>query len=418
MLSEIYHRALASDAQMQAAEATYRAQEQNRPLALAPLLPQVSFNLGYAEGRQRLTGQRFGMPTSAVERGTTQQDSLSIRQVLYRHDLYVALRRAESEVARARAVRDAAHQDLILRAARAYFDVLQARDDKRLAVQERSAIRRQWEQAQARFEVGLGSVVETQETRAAYDLASVREIDANNVLLDRMEALSVITGSRHHRFGSLAQDLPLPHPDPADIEQWVEKALEQNLEYLVRTYDLEVARRNLEHARAQHYPTLDARISSGKTRTTAGVFGANRLQEEQFGLELRVPIFEGGATTARSQAAAHQLEAARAQLAHARRTTEQKARSAYHDVHAGIARVEAYVQALKSARVELEANQVGLETGTRDTVDVVLATSKVYNAERDLARARYDHVLEVLGLAQVAGSLSEADLRRVDRWLH
>ena len=417
-LLEIYRLAQRHDAALQAAEARYRADLQAEPIARAALLPQLSYELDVSEAREILRGSRFGQPSPQVAaRGTTRRDGLSLSQTLYRHDLYVSLRRARSVAARARAERDAARQGLIVRAAEAYFDVLAARDGARFARQEEASIGRRREQAEARFRVGLASLVEVKETQAAADLAAARAIDAEHLLANRREALAVITGRRHPELAALSARMELTPPEPAAPERWVEAALERNLDHLIRQHDLAVAAHDLEFERAQHYPTLDAYASAGKNDRTGGVFGGSWQHADRFGLRLQVPLLAGGRAVRRTRQAAHRHEAAKAELQGERRRTEQRARSAYLDVQAGIARVRAYRRALESARVELEANQVGLEAGRRDLVDVVTATSRLYAAERDLAQARYRHLLDALRLRRAAGSLGDADLARIDRWL-
>ena len=417
-LLEIYRLAQRHDAALQAAEARYRAAAQAEPIARAALLPQLSYELDVSEAREVLRGSRFGQQSGTLsERGTTRRDGLRLSQTLYHHDLYVQLRRARSVAARAQAERDAARQELIVRTAEAYFDVLAARDGARFARQEQASIRRRREQAEARFRVGLASLVEVKETQAADDLAAARAVDAEHLLANRREALTVITGRRHPQLAALSARMELSPPEPAAPERWVAAALERNLDYLIRQHDLAVAARDLEAERAQHYPTLDAYASTGKNDRTGGVFGGSRLHTDRVGVRLQVPLLAGGGVVHRALQAAHRHEAAKAELHGARRRTEQRARSAYLDAQAGVARVRAYRRALESARVELEANQVGLEAGSRDLVDVVTATSRLYAAERDLARARYRHLLDALRLRRAAGSLGDADLARIDRWL-
>ena len=417
-LLEVYRLAQRHDAALQAAEARWRAAAQAEPIARAALLPQLSYELDVSESREVLRGNRFGRQSATIaERGTTRRDGLSLTQTLYHHDLYVQLRRARSVAARARAERDAARQGLIVRAAEAYFDVLAARDGARFARQEQASIQHRREQAEARFRVGLASLIEVKETQAAADLAAARAIDAEHLLANRREALSVITGRRHPELAALSARMELSPPEPAAPERWVAAALERNLDYLIRQHDLAVAARDLEHERAQDYPTLDAYASTGKDERTGGVFGGSRQHTDRFGVRLQVPLLAGGRVVHRTQQAAHRLEAARAELRGERRRTEQRARSAYLDVQASIARVRAYRRALESARVELEANQVGLAAGRRDLVDVVAATSRLYAAERDLAQARYRHLLDTLRLRRAAGGLGDADLARIDRWL-
>ena len=410
-LWEIYVQAFDNDAQMQAARATYRAQRETLAQAQAGFLPQASLSLSYTESTSILGG-------SSPMRGTAQEQRFTLSQPLYRYDLYATLRRADDFVARALAERDSAGQELILRTTKAYFDVLQAQDDWRHTQEEYRAIGRQLEQAEARFEVGLASPVDVKEIRAARDLAQVRNIDAENQLHDRREALAVITGRRHGALRPMMEDIPLMSPDPADKEEWVRMAVARNLDYLVRVFDVKVSQRELQIAKSGHHPRVDGFINAVDTLTTTRtVLGQSAGYIEQFGVRITLPIMQGGAVVSQVRQAAARMESAKAQLRYARRLVEQEARAAYLDVHAGIALVRARMQALESARLELEANEVGLDAGTRDAVDVVLATSKLYDAERNLAAARYNYALLLLQLARVAGNLSDANLKGLSLWL-
>ncbi len=409
-LLNIYLLAQQNDAELQVVEARYQATAQGDSIALANLLPHVSFEYNLSETRQSVEGESFGR--SGRARYTTRNDRLTLSQTLYHHDLYVELDRAGANTARALAQRDAVRQKLIVRTAEAYFDVLAAQDDALFSRKEKDAIALQLEQAEARFQVGLTAIVEVKETQASYDLAVAREIEAQNLLENQLEALTVITGHPHQNLASLSGRLrPVP-PEPADIQKWTEAALEHNLDYLIRKRELDVARHTVRFEEAKHWPTLDLYASLNDTEDTGGVYSpaGTKTNADRISIQLKVPLLAGGEVYYRTRQAMFEREAAQAELLSTQREVEQDVRSAYRDVTAGTSRVHAFERALESARVDLEAHEAGLEAGTRDTVDVVQATSRLYAAERDYSQTRYDYIVDTLRLRQATGQLSLEDI--------
>ena len=418
-LLDVYRLALENDAELLAAEADFKAALQTVPLAKAEWLPHLTFDYSLSKFDQQLEGQRTGGRNS-TDRYTQRNDRLTLKQTLYHRDLYVNLQRADAIVERELARRDDARQDLIVRTAQAYFDVLAARDSVAFAQQEKEAIKLQLEQADARFQVGLTSLVEVKEAQASYDLAVAREIETQNVLENRLELLSVITGQPHQALAALSDRVRPVRPEPDDIQQWTEAALQHNLSYLLQKHALEVARHAVRFEQAKHWPTLDLSASLATSEDTGGVFSGgtkSRVETDSIGLRLNVPLLAGGKTYYRSEQAQFEYEAQQARLRKARRTTEQAARSAFRDVVADGSRVRAFARAVESARIDLEANQAGLEAGTRDTVDVIQATSRLYSAERDHSQARYDYLVNTLRLRHASGQLAQEDIERINRLL-
>lgn len=409
-LLDIYLLAQQNDAELQVAEARYQAAAQGDSIALSNWLPHIAFEYNLSETRQSVAGESFGR--SGHARFTTRNDRLTFTQTLYHHDLYVELDRAGASTARALAQRDAARQKLVVRTAEAYFDVLAAQDGTLFSRKEKDAIALQLEQAEARFQVGLTAIVEVKETQASYDLAVAREIEAQNLLENQLEALAVITGHPHQSLSPLSDRLrPIP-PKPANIQDWTEAALEHNLNYLIQKHTLDVARHTVRFEQAKHWPTLDLHASLNDTEDTGGVFSpaGSKTHADRVSIQLKVPLLAGGETYYRTRQAIYEREAAQAELLATQRKVEQDVRSAYRDVTAGTSRVRAFERALESARVDLEAHQAGLEAGTRDTVDVVQATSRLYAAERDYSQARYDYIVDTLRLRQATGQLSLEDI--------
>lgn len=431
-LLEVYQRSLQSDPLIREAEANRRATEEAIPQARGLLLPQLSASAtesrGNAEGAAAFQqigpgGEPVTITTNVEDKNIeTTQWQIELRQTVFRWDQFVGLKQAGKQVARAEADYEAAQQDLIVRVATRYFDVLAAEDALEAAQVNKRAIDRQLEQAQQRFEVGLIAITDVQEAQAAYDQAIAEEIAAKRQLASTREFLREITGEYLKDLETPGQELALESPDPEDEDQWVETAFEQNLALIAARLNAEIASQEIDSRRSGHYPTLDLVASRSdfdrefERSNEGGPFNDvfNDQTSDSIALEFRIPLFSGGRTSAQVREAVHLHRAAREQLQRVARETERQTRDAYLGVLAEISRVKALRQALSSARTALEATEAGFEVGTRTTVDVLAAQQQLLSAATSYRRARYDYLLNVLNLKQAAGILRIQDLEEID----
>ncbi|RMG31370.1 MAG: type I secretion protein TolC [Gammaproteobacteria bacterium] len=398
---------------LQAAAAARAAASESRPLARAGLLPNLALSAN-------VTRTQYDPRTSGPTTYSTNKSyAISLSQPLYRRDRWIALEQADSQVRQAEAEYAAAEQQLMLDVASRYFDVLAAQDNLRFARAEKKAIARQLEQAKQRFKVGLSAITDVHEAQARYDLAVSAVIAAENRLDSAREALRELVGPKvaQDALAPLVAGVPLRKPDPPDMQAWVKRAVEGNLQLRALRAAVESARREVERQRAGHYPTLDAQASfTYQDANFGGVFPLKR-NDSAIGLQLRLPLYAGGAIVSATRQAADRYEEAREKLEQQRLATERAVRDAYRGVISGIAQVRAMEQALRSTETALEAAQAGFEVGTRTIVDVLDAQREKYRARRDLARARYDYLLSTLRLKQAVGSLAPEDLERISRWM-
>jgi outer membrane protein len=349
---------------------------------------------------------------------------VQLRQTVFRWDQFATLRQAGVQTAQAEVDFRAAQQRVIVRTATAYFNVLAARDTLDAAEASREAIGRQLEQANKRFEVGLIAITDVEEAKAAADQATATVIASKRTLATTREQLRELTGDAFDELARPGDDMPLVAPDPASEDQWVKAALDQNLELASARLGADIARENISTARGGHYPSLDivAKKSGSDTNADTTVFGARNPadttgNDKQIGLQLTVPIYSGGGTSSKVREAVYRHRAARERLERTARETERITRDSYLGVISEISRVTALKQALESSRTALSATEAGYEVGTRTAVDVLLARQRLFDAQTNYARSRYDYVLNVLTLEQAAGTLDEARLTRVNGWL-
>lgn len=410
-LMEIYQLAADNDPRILGADAQHQAARETLAQSRANFLPSIDFRASKSKLDQDVT-----KPFNDNRNFTNTNYALNLKLPLYRKNNYIARRLAKHTVTRADAEHEAIRQDLLLRVAEAYFNILSGSDDLEFARAEKLAIKRQLEQTRQRFDVGLVAITDVHEAQARYDLAVAEEINTNNQLDNHIEVLRTITGTYHDNLDKLGDDITLIRPDPEDIDQWTRTALEQNPTLLAIQASLEESKENVAQQRAGHFPLLDFTASRSYSKS-GGVF-ANTTETATIGLEFNLPLYAGGRTRSQVRQALHYLEAARQTQEEQRRTTQRQVRNAYLGVLAGISRVKALKQALISSQSALRASEAGYEVGTRTTVDVLNSRRELFRAQRDYAQARYDYLLNTLRLKQAAGLLDIADLNAIGEWLH
>ena len=430
-LLEIYQQALQSDPLIHEAEARRLAALEAKPQARGAYLPQISFSSGYTMNEQ--SGPDFAQvdPPPAppvVVTATTESDVLDwrfdLRQSIFRWDQIVNLRRADKLVAKAEAVREAAQQDLIIRVAQRYFDVLAAEDALTSIHADRTAIARRLEQAKQRFEVGLIAITDVQESQAAYDQSVADEIGAKRQLATAREFLREITGEYVTQLSAPKPDFPLQRPEKSERE-WVDLSMSQNLNLVASRLDEKLARDEIAFRRNGHYPTIELVANTSETDSEVTYSAAGISQptsdftrtSDSIGIQFSVPLFAGGGTSSRVREAVYLHRASREQLQRVARETERQSRDAYLGVLAEESRVKALDQAVASSRTALEATQAGFDVGTRTIVDVLNSQFALYAAITNYERSRYDYILNVLRLKQAAGTLQIQDLEQIDAWL-
>ncbi len=411
-LLELYQQAQRSDPQLRAAEAAYQAASEGRPLARSSLLPQINLSANIARSYSDIK-----QPASAEKTYTTTGYSLSLSQALYHKDYYVQLEQADTQIAQAAAQRDAADQGLLLRTADAYFSVLRAQDNLASAQAEKKAVEQQLKQTKQRFDVGLIAITDVHEAQARYDATVAAEIVARNAVDTAREGLREITATIPDSLAKLNGEMPLLTPEPANIDEWVETALAENLSLIATRASVTLADQTLQRVSASSNPTLDLVASHAYSDqsdvSASGVEGNTTSVAIQFSL----PLYTGGRITAQSRQARAQLVQAQEGLDQQVRATEREVRSAYLGVLAAKSQVQALKQSLASAQTALRATEAGFEVGTRTAVDVLDSQRALYAAQSNYAGARYDYLIATLALKQAAGTLALTDLEAINQWL-
>jgi len=420
-LIDIYELALQQDAELKIAESQYLAATEALPLATSARRPQINLSADLSSRETDSSSIGAGSSSaSSVGSNTTNSYgySLSLTQNIYNAETIAQVNVAEAQVVKAKADLEVSRQDLIIRVAERYFDILAAEDNVQFAIAEKNAIARQLEQAQKRFEVGLIAITDVHEAQARFDSAVAQELLAENLLDNAIQALQVIIAELPSEvLSQLGEKLELNIPEPVHSDKWVETALQNNKSLIASLAALKAA----EHAREQQSgsdnPTVDFLASYSDTEFDDDSLGDYDQQNISLSVQVNVPLFTGGRISAQKQQAEADYQAARNATLLQRRLTSQQTRDAYLGVVSGISQVKAFRQALNSSTTALEATEAGFEVGTRTSVDVLVSLRETYAARRDYASARYDYLINILKLKQASGLLNIDDLADINRWL-
>ena len=431
----IHDLAARNDPQLRAAAFRKDATGENKTQAWSNLLPTISGGAGWNWGDAKTKVSEISLPDgSTIPPFQTESDidtnsyRLDLRQSLYAQSNYENLDIARGQISQASAVYNIAHQDFLVRVAGGYFSVLTAQDGVIFAEAEEKALQRQFEQAEQRFEVGLTAVTDVHEARASYDNARARAIVSRNSLADTKEALYELTGQYFDDYDPLQEVLPLVKPMPESAPEWVDIAMQYNPTVVSAHMGVEIADATMRLQRSGHYPTLDLvgsisqfsnnksalRSDDGRILATTDVVS----DDKRIGLQLSVPIYQGGLISSRTRQARYLLNAVNEDLDQQQRAVVRATNNAYRAVIAGIEQVGAFGQAMISAESALEATQAGFEVGTRTIVDVLIAQQRYFQAQRDNSLARHTYIVDHLRLKAAAGVLVVDDLQKVNSILN
>lgn len=423
-LLDAFQTAIGSDPVYKQAEDQYHSDETQIAQARAGVLPTIGLTASYNR-QQTFTGYNNADYPSATYPGTTytygvSTYELSISQPIFDWQAFKQISQAKAAVQQSAATYAAAGQDLIIRLAQAYFNVLQAQDVLRYSEAQKKALYRQYEVSKERYHVGLDPITSLYKSQAAYDSARAEYLADQNNLSDMKEQLRQITGVYYTNLKTLEDNFPLVAPEPMNIEQWVKIAVEQNLQLRAARFGVLAAEENVGVQSSGDLPTLDATGSYQGTRSqaqTPGTAGAETTREGQMGVALNFPMYSGGIDGAKADQAKAQYQLAIAQMEQQYRATVANTRTYYLSVVSQISQVEADRQSIKSSAAALESISAGYQAGTQTILDVLEAQKDLFSAEKDYAQDRFAYLINTLNLKQAAGVLSPNDLRGINQWL-
>ena len=413
-LADVYELALKNDPLLRAAEATYRAGKENKRQGIAGLLPTLSISGSTNWNEYRVEEQ-------LQDQYNSNSYLANLNQPIFRLDKWFQFERGTALSEAAAAEFAYQQQETMIRVASAYFNVLNSIDSLNAAKAEEKAIGRQKDLAKKRFDVGLAAITEVQETQAAFDLTVVSRIAREAQLDSAQETLTSIVGRDIKLLSPLIDEFEISLPDPLDRESWVSLGLKNNYQLKSAKLQRDAAQAAARGSASNHLPQIDLVGRISQSTSKQGKFGGfiqNPLfgieqDTRQYSIQFSLPLYAGGAiSSARRQAYAN-YDRSKEQAIYTERSTIKDVRSNHFGDQTQVADVTARKQALPSAESALEATQVGYKVGTRNTVDLLDAQKRLFQAQRDYASSRYEYIISMLRLKASVGSLNPNDLMRI-----
>ena len=413
-LLQVYQQAKTNDAQLKISEAGFLAALEAKPQVISNLKPQlnVTANTNY--------GLNYSARSAAGDDGSAFFNlgyDLTLSKSLINKQLDAQIEQVDSSILQSKANLETDRQDLIVRVAEAYFEYLNSKETLAFRKAETQAIGRQLNQAKAFFEAGRSAITDVKEAQALYDLANAQISVANQLIDVAAESLRAITTRYYKNLLGASDNIPLLIPAPNNIESWTKVAVANSKQLLAAKYGVDIAQSNVDIQRAARKPVVNIVANHGITST----FGEDSVDRDTIdgtvGLQLSMPLWDGGNISSKVRQSRLQLQQARQQLELQKRLAVQQSRAAYLTIVSGLAQVKALKQALNSTQAAADATQAGFEAGTRTAIDVLVSLRETFSARRDYTTARYSFLLNTLKLKQAVGTLTESDLAALSKLL-
>ncbi|MBL4798913.1 MAG: TolC family outer membrane protein [Oleispira sp.] len=407
-LNDVYQLSLANDAQLAAAKAKREAGDYQVSLARAALLPQVSIGATHTDTSIAIEGESTKDLTALSYNATISQTLFNLNSWYIYQSAAAGGDASDLELL-------LSEQQLIVRSAEAYFGVLREKENLETAQAEEKAVKRQLEQTQQRFEVGLIAITEVYEAEASYDLSYANLIGQEAAVDISFEALEQITGTRFDELNRLKTDIDYVTPDKP-VAEWVEQGMTMYAGIKIAKQGVNASEYNRKAGWSSYAPQIDAQLSYTDGEQPFGIDIVDG-STTTMAITAKIPLFAGGSNYARAKQAAAQTAQASADLDSEQRTVRNNIRSLYRKVQTDVLTIKARKRATISSRSALEATETGYQVGTRNIVEVLNAQQNLFSAQRDYANARYDYILDILNLKFFSGTLGEPDIKKLNQWL-
>jgi outer membrane protein len=425
-LQDIFQLAVKKDPEIRQARANFNARHANIDIGRAALLPAITVS---ANGSRDTNGT--AVPSSDPVTGRSREHDfangyytsgyrISLQQAVVNFQAWYAFQSAKKGDESAALTLAQSEQQLIIKVATAYFNILKSQANLTSYIAEEAAAKEVLDSNKEKFDVGLVTITDVHDAQANADLTTVARLLEENNLSKLQEALAAITGQQFGNLATLNPNFPIESPDPASIEEWVKLTKENNLALKIAQRDADSKQLDAKATKAAGYPTVNlaANFNWSKSGLTASFFPAMANEGSSIGLNFSMPLFTGGSRSAQIRQAYYTSDASQEALLKSERDNTMGARNAYRGIETDVKAVAARAQALLSAQSAYESTQVGAEVGTRNIVEVVQAQKVLFQNQRDLANARFSYVLDTLTLKQTAGVLSPQDVLDLNQWLH
>ena len=414
-LSELYQSALQNDPAYLAEIHKKKASEEVKNQARALWLPQISGTVTRSQINQNIIESDNTVFASGKTHFPTAIFRVEIRQSLLNYANFIGVHQADATVKRFAAEFEAIEQDLIQKVSERYFAVLAASESVEYIKAEKQAVEQQFDLVKAKVDRGLANTVDYQDAQARLLQVNSREIELRNALENSKADLKAVTGTLPESLELLIDEIPLVVPTPADPQEWVRSAYDQNPTIIAKRFEQTESKNEIERQRAGYFPTVDFTASYNKDDTGGSLFGGgSEVDTTQFMFEVNVPVFRGGATTSRFREAVQLHSKVTEELRAMMREAERNIITAYNGVNNAIAKVEALEKLVEASESASQLKMRAYESGVASTLDVLDAERNLFFARSEYARARYEYIINTLILKRAAGLLQEDDITEIN----
>ena len=409
----IYQLAEKNDAEILAAYAALQAERETRNQSRGALLPSIVLTGDVTANNEDIDAD------VAANSGETSYNSydlaLTLKQPLYRKDLFTDLSITDSNILVAEAEYKAAQQDLITRVLVRFFEALAARDNLDFSLSERDSIKEQLDFTRKRYQAGKSTVTDFLEAKAAFDLAEAQVIAAQDLLRDSLDAIKEITGTLPQDLAPLGKKFKPITPDPLDSKHWVNEAENKNPTLIAARYQVQKAGHEVDRFKSGHYPKFDVVARYG-TEQTGGRFGDSNIDDASIGLQLEFPLYTGGQVSSRVREALSRKQEAQDELLGTQRSVVRETNKVFRNTITEMNRIKALGTAVESTETALKSIQAGYQAGTRTNLDILRAQRELYKARLDYSASKYKYVSNFFQLKNITGNLSENDIQIINAW--
>lgn len=414
-LWSIYNKAINNDPVYKRQQFTYEADKEAINQAVSQLRPQIDAGLGTGRINDDVDAELD--VASIDETYDNSNASITLSQTIWNKTRLENLALAKNQVFLSRLRLDDAYQDLLIRIAESYFNLLAAQDTLTVTQRESETLKAQLEQARELLEVGLGTSTDLFQSESRFRLAEVDILSAENAIADNRQALREITGEPVQALAKPGPDFPIVDPDPPILEEWLETAYKNNYELASAHQETDIARQNIEVARSVHWPSLDLNAGHTYDDNDGGIRGEVDSTQTTITLDLSANIYQGGQIKSQTREATQRYTASLQNADTVKRNIERRVRDAFNTVMTSKNQVIALQSAVKAAESALQARQISFESGLSTNIEVLDATRDLFSSQRDLLQSRYNYILSMFTLKSLAGILGETDFKRTSSLL-
>jgi protease secretion system outer membrane protein len=423
-LQQAYEAALKNDPTYRMSFFDKESAQENRVLGRSYLLPQVSGS--YSLSRNVTDIDTYGVIDMAGHKGwspsqpryLSRSGAVQLRQPILNLDGIARYRQGKVQAKQGEAAYAAAGDDVAVRVSSAYMDVLFAEDQLRLSQVSRDVYKEQMHVNDRLFEKGEGTKTDMLETQARLDIAEAQVTEAQDNVVAARETLAGMIGMDPGNLDTLVDGFNPVTIQPGSFEDWEKTARAHNHELAAARLAVENARLDIQRNKAGHYPRVDFIASYSKGDAESINTYNQRTVDRALGVQVNIPIYQGGAVSASTRQAADVYGRTQSDLDARTSKVMVELRKSHSVVVSSVHKIEALEKAVASGQELMKATQQSIKGGVRINLDLLNAQQQLYTTQRDLAQARYTYLIGVLRLRAAAGLLDASSVREIAAYFH